>query len=214
MSGRPRRSITCWAVTRIGGAMKRGVVWFSTAALLLTLWCYVASATEPDATESLIVVPPDAGVQSWPGEWKLRGTQSDAGYSVVEIKATTLPKGPRPAHVHTREDEAWYVIEGELSFRVGDQAATAGPGTFVFARRNVPHTYRITKVPARYLLIASSAGLEGLFAEVAELRKRFTGPTGEFSPSVEFENEFQKLRATFRSKYGTYDAELPSAKTP
>jgi hypothetical protein len=97
---------------------------------------------------------------------------------------------------------------------VGDQAATAGPGTFVFARRHVPHAYSITKVPAKYLLIASPAGFERIFAEVAELRKKFTSPTGEFTPSVEFEKEFEKLRATFRDKYGTYDAELPSAKTP
>ena len=194
--------------------MQRGVVGVSTAGLLLTLCCYAASATEPDGTESLIVVPPHSGVEIWPGEWKLRGTESNAGYSVVEIRVTTLPAGARAAHVHTREDEAWYVIEGELSFRVGTRAASAGPGTFVFARRNIPHTYKVTKVPARYLLIASPAGLEQLFAEVAELRKKFTSPTDEFAPSVEFEKEFEKLRATFRDKYGTYDAELPNAKTP
>ena len=194
--------------------MNRSTGWFSTAGLLLALYCYAPSASEPDATEALIVVPPHTGIQSWPGEWKLRGTESNAGYSVVEINATTLPKGPRPVHVHTREDEAWYVIEGELSFNVGDQAATAGPGTFVFARRDVPHTYRVTKVPARYLLIASPAGLERLFTEVAELRKKFTSPTGEFAATAEFEKEFENLRATFRKKYGTYDAELPSAKTP
>src|SRR5262245_59739852 len=126
--------------------MQRGVVGVSTASLLLTLFCYAVSATEPDATESFLVVPPHSGVEIWPGEWKLRGTESNAGYSVVEIRVTTLPAGSRGAHVHTREDEAWYVIEGELSFKVGTRAASAGPGTFVFARRNVPHTYKVTKV--------------------------------------------------------------------
>lgn len=194
--------------------MNRSIGWLSVASLLLGLHSYAASASEPDATEAIIVVPPSKGLQSWPGEWKLRGTESNAGFSVVEISATSLPKGPRPAHVHTREDEAWYVIEGELSFKVGDKAAIAGPGTFVFARRGVPHTYKVTGVPARYLLIVSPAGVERLFVEVAELRKKFTSPTGEFMPTAEYEKAFKDLRATFFSKYGTYDAALPEAKTP
>lgn len=140
--------------------------WLSIAVSLLALHGHAVSASEPGETETLIVVPADAGLQRFPGEWKLRGTESNAGYSMVEIAVTTLPKTPRRVHVHTREDEAWYVIEGELSFRVGERAAVAGPGTFVFARRDVPHTYSVTRVPAKYLLIASPAGLERLFDEV------------------------------------------------
>jgi hypothetical protein len=94
--------------------------------------------------------------------------------------------------VHTREDESWYVIEGELLFDVGDQQLTAKPGSLVYAPRNVPHGYRVTKAPARWLIIFTPAGIEPLFAEVGELRKRFPNQDGEYR------EELEKLQA----KYG------------
>jgi hypothetical protein len=49
---------------------------------------------------------------------------------------------------------------------VGDEQHTAGPGTLVHAPRNLPHGYRVTKVPARWLIIFKPAGIEPLFDEV------------------------------------------------
>ena len=43
-----------------------------------------------------------------------------------------------PRHIHWNEDEAWYVLEGEISFYVGDETHRATPGSFVFAPRGVP----------------------------------------------------------------------------
>ena len=68
--------------------------------------------------------------------------------------------GPEP-HRHSREEEGFYILEGQYEFRVGTQVIKAGPGDFLFAPRNVPHTYKnIGTMPSRHLTIISPAGLE------------------------------------------------------
>ncbi len=59
-----------------------------------------------------------------------------------------------PLHVHNHEDEAWYVLQGRLGFRVGDEELEAGPGTAVLAPAGVPHAYwNADTATARYLLV-------------------------------------------------------------
>ncbi len=44
-----------------------------------------------------------------------------------------------PVHAHTREDEIWFVLEGEIAFTLGEEIIVGGPGTFVYIPRNTPH---------------------------------------------------------------------------
>ena len=60
--------------------------------------------------------------------------------------------GPSTLHVHHSDDEAWHVLEGELTFRYADRTEIAGPGTTVFVPAGVAHTYT-TSADARYLII-------------------------------------------------------------
>ena len=60
--------------------------------------------------------------------------------------------GPATLHVHHSDDEAWHVLEGELTFRYADHTETAGPGTTVFIPAGTPHTYAAAP-GARYLVI-------------------------------------------------------------
>ncbi|HKF50150.1 MAG TPA: cupin domain-containing protein [Terracidiphilus sp.] len=60
--------------------------------------------------------------------------------------------GPAALHVHHSDDEAWHVLEGELTFRYSDRTETSGPGTTVFVPAGVAHTYT-TSHDARYLII-------------------------------------------------------------
>lgn len=75
--------------------------------------------------------------------------------------------GAPPLHIHHREDETFYVIEGEITFFVGDQRIEATAGDFVFAPRKVPHAYLVTSDRAEYLTSFVPAGAEQFFAEVA-----------------------------------------------
>jgi mannose-6-phosphate isomerase-like protein (cupin superfamily) len=73
-----------------------------------------------------------------------------------------------PPHVHTNEDEIFYVLEGEHVFRIGDDEHALGPGEAVFAPRGVPHSQR-RAVPrtGRTLSMVSPAGFEGFFRELS-----------------------------------------------
>lgn len=61
--------------------------------------------------------------------------------------------GPDDQHVHRREDEAWHVLEGTLTFLLGDEEVKVKAGTTVFVPAGVPHTWREDDGPARYLII-------------------------------------------------------------
>ena len=99
-------------------------------------------------------------------DWKAVGTQTNGALAAVE---TTIQKGADPpVHVHTREDEVFYVLEGEMVFKVGDQVKEAPPGSFVFAPRGVPHGFAIRTDRARMLILIAPAGQEDVFYEFSE----------------------------------------------
>jgi quercetin dioxygenase-like cupin family protein len=150
----------------------------------------------------LIVVPPNEGLDLYPGKWKITRRGTSGGFSLVEVSDRATRR--IDPHRHTREDEAWYVIEGELSFQVGEEGAVAGPGTLVYAPRDVPHSFEVTKVPARYLIIFSPGGIEALFAEVDELRKTLGEGTAEF----------ERRRNEVRAKYGLQSMEKRDTQKP
>jgi mannose-6-phosphate isomerase-like protein (cupin superfamily) len=86
------------------------------------------------------------------------GSQLASDFVIAEWRAGGAPPGPpqliAPLHVHYRDDEAWYVLEGVLVFQLGDQQVEATAGDLVFAPHGVVHTYWNPRAePARYLLI-------------------------------------------------------------
>ena len=91
----------------------------------------------------------------------VRGTHTHDRFALTEI---TAPAGDMPPlHVHRRDDETFYVLDGELTLYVGDDVVTAGSGICVHAPRNVPHTYEVTSPgTARWLIVSSPAGFEAL----------------------------------------------------
>lgn len=90
----------------------------------------------------------------------------DAGDHVALIEAEVSRGGEPPLHVHHREHEAWYVLEGQLTFRVGDADLVATPGCFAFAPMGVPHAFTVDVEPTRVLLLAAPGGFERFAAEL------------------------------------------------
>jgi mannose-6-phosphate isomerase-like protein (cupin superfamily) len=85
-------------------------------------------------------------------------------YGLVESQIA--PGFSPPLHVHHREDETFWILEGELSMRCGDRTFRAGPGSFVFLPREVPHTFVVeSDTPARMLTLLTPGGGEGVFIE-------------------------------------------------
>ena len=111
----------------------------------------------------------DGEALSWMGEPTLLKATADVTsglYSLAEVLVT--PDGLVPLHVHHREDEAFYLLEGEATFFVGERTIEAGPGTFVFGPRDVPHRYQIHTPTARMLMLFSPAGFEGFIRETSQ----------------------------------------------
>jgi quercetin dioxygenase-like cupin family protein len=74
------------------------------------------------------------------------------------------PKGTEPPrHVHSREDEAFYLLEGEITFYIGEETHEATPGTFVVAPRGVPHSYTFETEEIRMLVLLAPGGFEEFF---------------------------------------------------
>jgi quercetin dioxygenase-like cupin family protein len=118
-----------------------------------------------------LVVKPGEGRSVWLGGmgvvFKVSGADTGGRFAVVEHPIEpgrlVLP------HVHLREDECSYVLEGTIGARVGDQELTAGPGSYVFKPRGLMHTFwNAGPGPARLLEVISPAGFEAYFDELAE----------------------------------------------
>lgn len=88
------------------------------------------------------------------------------------------PGTPGPGrHVHTHEDEALYITAGTLTVEVGAHRYEAGPGSFVFLPRSLPHAFaNFGDVEARAVVLFNSPTLARMFEEQAEYRASLTGP--------------------------------------
>jgi len=97
--------------------------------------------------------------------FKVVSEDTAGSYALIEIE-TPPGLGP-PPHVHRREDEGFYVLDGRYEIRVGDQTITASPGAFAFLPRNIPHAYKnVGTTPARLLVIITPGGFEKFLAEL------------------------------------------------
>ncbi len=94
----------------------------------------------------------------------LAGSEDTGGrFGVMEMVA---PKGLEPSrHVHHRDDEGFYVLEGNITFYVGEETYEAGPGTFVFLPHGVPHSYTFETDVIRALAIVAPGGIEEHFRD-------------------------------------------------
>jgi len=97
----------------------------------------------------------------------LRSEESDGVVSVVD---NTVPANWPGPFLHKHDfDEAFYVLEGELTFQVEDQLITRRAGELAFAPRGVAHTLaNHSDAPARYVLVCTPAGFERYFARMNE----------------------------------------------
>jgi len=108
-------------------------------------------------------------------------SESTAGR--VGVTETLAPRGSgSPLHVHHKEDEWFYVIDGELTFWVGGQVITAPAGSFVYGPREVPHTFIVSSEQARFLLVVEPAGFEGFVRALGEPAQELVIPPPATEP--------------------------------
>lgn len=93
------------------------------------------------------------------------GEETDGRYALFE--AIVAPGGGPPPHIHSREEEGFYVLEGEITFQIGAERPVAPAGTFANMPIGSLHSFKNESArPARMLISVAPAGLEQMFFEV------------------------------------------------
>lgn len=93
-------------------------------------------------------------------EIKLTAGQTGGALSIVEI--TEAPGAEAPLHVHERDDETFWILDGDLRLEVGDTAIELSAGDVAFGPRGVPHRYTVGDAGCRMLFILTPGGFEEL----------------------------------------------------
>jgi len=100
--------------------------------------------------------------------FKLTGEDTDGQFTLIE--EVNPPGTMIPPHVHTKEDEVFKVLEGELEVTVGDKTMVLKAGDLAFAPRNVPHSWKVVgEKDCKTILSAFPAGIEIMFEELGGL---------------------------------------------
>jgi mannose-6-phosphate isomerase-like protein (cupin superfamily) len=124
--------------------------------------------TPANTVEGASFLAPGEGQTIWflRNRITVKATAGTTGGAYGLVESWVAPGFSPPLHVHHREDEAFYVLEGDLSMRCGDRTFRAAAGSFVFLPRDVPHTFVVEgDTPARMLTLLTPGGGEGLFVE-------------------------------------------------
>ena len=132
---------------------------------------------------------------------KVRDEDTGGAYSIHDNTIPPGSPGPRP-HIHHRHEEAFYVLEGELTVRAGSRTITAPAGSFVVVPRGEVHQPSNPRPePTRVLLMFSPAGMDLFFEEAAERRMPLQ--------AVPTDPEILEELAAFTEAYGYEFAEFP-----
>jgi mannose-6-phosphate isomerase-like protein (cupin superfamily) len=128
--------------------------------------------------------------------WRVIAGGNRTGGAVSVGDAHMPPHGPGPGrHVHTREDEAIYVVSGVLTVEVGAERFEAGPQSLVWLPRHVPHVFANLSAESVWTVgVLTPSGLEGLFLEQADYFANLTGPPDE-TLLLEMSERYGVLRA-------------------
>jgi quercetin dioxygenase-like cupin family protein len=121
-------------------------------------------------SNTFIYLPANTGQQYWVMGtlFTFLVTGAESGGSYFTLIVNVPPDAGPPPHIHHLEEEQFYVLEGKLTFRVGDQTFEATTGDFIHIPRETVHSFRNGPAPSRLLATFSPAGIEGFFKEVGQ----------------------------------------------
>ncbi len=118
-----------------------------------------------------VVAQPGEGTSYWFGEdlytFKAIGEETGEAYALFEV--VVAPEGGTPPHRHSRENESFYIQDGEIEFQLDGQAIVATAGTFLHSPKGQMHQFiNASGTPAKLLIWVTPAGFEKFMAEVGK----------------------------------------------
>jgi mannose-6-phosphate isomerase-like protein (cupin superfamily) len=129
--------------------------------------------------------------------YRFLATGEDTNGKYALFEALVGPGGGPPLHVHSREEEGFYILEGEITFTINGERVVATAGMFANMPLGTPHSFKNeSNKPGKMLISVAPAGLERMFMEVGVLLAE--GTTTAVPPTKE---EIEKLLTT-APKYG------------
>jgi quercetin dioxygenase-like cupin family protein len=129
--------------------------------------------------------------------YRFLATGEDTNGKCALWEAIVPPGGGPPPHVHRREEEGFYVLEGEITFTIGEKRLVTSAGAFANMPVGTPHSFtNASSRPAKMLISVAPAGLEGMFFEFG-----VPLPEGSTTAPPSTKEEIEKL-LTVAPKYG------------
>ena len=124
----------------------------------------------------------------------IKATAADTGGQMSIIEITEPPGAEGPLHVHHREDEGFWLLEGSATIEVGDLTVEAHAGDYVFGPRDIPHRYSVGDAGCRMLFILTPGGFEDLVIAMSEPAASRTLP-----PHSDQEPDWERVAAIARA---------------
>ena len=120
---------------------------------------------------------------------EIKATAADTGGQLTIVEVTEHAGAEAPLHVHHRDDEAFWILEGDVTFEVGDTTIEASAGDYVFAPRDIPHRFTVGNDGCRMLFIMVPGGLEDVLRKTSEAAgsRTLPPPGGEEPDPAEIE---------------------------
>lgn len=140
------------------------------------------------APEAVAVRAGEGEARWWFGQLaEIKATAADTGGQLTIVEVTCAPAFEAPLHVHHREDEAFWILDGEVTLYVGDKTIAASAGDYALGPRDIPHRYTVGDSGCRMLFICTPGGFEGLVRDMSEpAASRTLPPPAEQPPDMEW----------------------------
>jgi mannose-6-phosphate isomerase-like protein (cupin superfamily) len=127
---------------------------------------------------------------------EIKATAADTGGLMTIVEVTERPGAEAPLHVHHRDDEGFWILDGEVTFEVGGEIVEAAAGDYVFGPRGIPHRFTVGDRGCRMLFIVVPGGFEDLVRATSEpARSRTLPPPPDREPTAQ---EMEGLTAVVR----------------
>jgi quercetin dioxygenase-like cupin family protein len=148
----------------------------------------MAQETSPTPALAPMAVRKGEGEARW---WfgslaEIKATAADTGGQMTIIEVTEPPGSEAPLHVHHRDDEGFWILEGDVTFEVGDKSIQASAGDYVFGPRDIPHRFTVGDAGCRMLFILVPGGIEEVIRATSEpAASRALPPPPEEEPDMD-----------------------------